>query len=163
VPDPKPDFAPPAPVPTTTPEPKRGAVPKKIRLAVDALASGQARTVKEAAENFGGISREYLSRSLSKPECAQYLKDKAARAVAMGAARAAAKLNELVDSTSQKVALEAAKYSLDVAGIKPAADPQVNVNIELKAGYVIDLSEPGEPAAKIVNGAVIEAAAKPVD
>jgi hypothetical protein len=117
-----PQFSPPAPVSTTAPAPKRRTVPKKIRLAVDALASGEARTVKEAAEKFGGISREYLSRSLSKPECAQYLKDKAARAVAMGAARAAAKLNELVDSTSQKVALDAAKYSLGVAGIKPATD-----------------------------------------
>lgn len=41
---------------------------------------------------------------------------------------------------------------LAIAGIKPATDPQLNVNIELKAGYVIDLSEPGEPAAKIVGG-----------
>jgi hypothetical protein len=32
-----------------------------------------------------------------------------------------------------------------VAGIKPAADAAVNVNIEMRAGYVIDLSEPGQP------------------
>jgi hypothetical protein len=61
-------------------------------------------------------------------------------------------LSQLIDSTSQRVALEATKFSLGVAGIKPAADASVNVNIELKAGYVIDLSEPDAPAAKIVGG-----------
>jgi hypothetical protein len=64
--------------------------------------------------------------------------------------RAAARLSRLIDSGSERV--EATRFSLGVAGIKPAADAQVNVNIELKAGYVIDLSERDEPAAKIVGG-----------
>lgn len=69
----------------------------------------------------------------------------------MSSGRAAARLNQLVDSTSQRVALEATKFSLGVAGIKPAADAQVNVNIDLRAGYVIDLSEDNLPTAKIVG------------
>jgi hypothetical protein len=44
-------------------------------------------------------------------------------------------------------------------GLKPASDASVSVNvgIELKAGYVIDLSERDEPAARIVGGQVIDA------
>jgi hypothetical protein len=79
----------------------------------------------------------------------------------LSSGRAAARLNQLIDSTSQRVALEATKFSLGVAGIKPAADAQVNVNIDVKAGYVIDLSEPGQPEQKIVSGEVIDA--KPVE
>jgi hypothetical protein len=71
-------------------------------------------------------------------------------------------LNELIDGTSAKVALEATKYSLGVAGIKAASDPQVNVNLEVRAGYILDLREYDEPAAKLVNGTVIEGN-KPVD
>jgi hypothetical protein len=85
------------------------------------------------------------------------LQTRAAREVALSSGRAAARLNQLIDSTSQKVALDATKFSLGVAGIKPAADAQVNVNIELRAGYVIDLSERDQPAAKIVGGVVIDA------
>ena len=70
----------------------------------------------------------------------------------MSSGRAAARLNQLIDSTSQRVALEATKFSLGVAGIKPAADAAVNVNIAIQAGYVIDLSEADAPAAKIVGG-----------
>jgi hypothetical protein len=76
--------------------------------------------------------------------------------------RAAAVLNELADCSSQRVRLEAAKFSLGVAGIKPAADAQVNVNLELRAGYILDLREPDDrtaPAKMIEHeaGQVIDA------
>jgi hypothetical protein len=59
--------------------------------------------------------------------------------VALSSGRAAARLTQLIDSTSQKVALEVTKFSLDVAGIKPAADAvSVNVGVQV-AGYVIHL------------------------
>ena len=40
--------------------------------------------------------------------------------------------------------------------LKPTPDNNVSVSvgIELKAGYVIDLSEPGQPEQKIVGGVV---------
>ena len=57
------------------------------------------------------------------------------------------------------MALEATKFSLGVAGIKPAADAQVNVNLELRAGYIINLAPENEAErqmierqAKIVGG-----------
>jgi hypothetical protein len=38
------------------------------------------------------------------------------------------------------VAFEASKFSLGVAGIRPQPEAQLNVNIDVKAGFVIDLS-----------------------
>jgi hypothetical protein len=73
-------------------------------------------------------------------------------------------LLELVDGTSAKVSLEASKFALGVAGIKPAADAQVNVNLELRAGYILDLREPDAQAAKVIDseaGVVLDA--KPVE
>ena len=141
-------------------EPKRRPVPKKVRQAIELLVTGQCKSITKAAEKVGW-ARETLSRRLSRPECAEALRTRAAREVALSSGRAAARLNELIDSTSQKVALEATKFSLGVAGIKPAVDPQVNVNIAIRAGYVIDLSERDEPAAKIVGGVANVIDAKP--
>jgi len=62
----------------------------------------------------------------------------------MGAGRAAARIMELLDSDSDHVSFDASKHVLSIAGIKPASDANVNLNIELQAGFVIDLSEPGE-------------------
>jgi hypothetical protein len=70
---------------------------------------------------IGKISREYFSRSFQNPAVVQYANEAAARAVAMGRPRAAAVLNELHDSRSERVRLEAAKAS--VGAIVAPADP----------------------------------------
>ncbi len=135
----------PAPSPAMPParEPKMRKPPPKVRSAIEVLVTGQCRTIKAAAQR-AGVSREYLSRAFSLPHNAEALRTRALREVALSSGRAAARLNQLIDSTSQRVALEATKFSLGVAGIKPASDNvSVNIGIELKAGYVIDLSEPG--------------------
>ncbi|MFZ0151437.1 MAG: hypothetical protein WAM72_24450 [Xanthobacteraceae bacterium] len=154
----RPETAPPPVLPMTT-QPKMRKPPPRVRAAIEALCTGQVRTIKAAAQRVG-VSREYLSRAFSLPHNAEALRTRAAREVALSSGRAAARLSQLIDSTSQRVALEATKFSLGVAGIKPADDARVSVSIELKAGYVIDLSEPGQPQ-KIVGGAVIEE--KPID
>jgi hypothetical protein len=56
-----------APAMPNIPQPKRQRIPKAIREAIDALASGRAQNKKTAAEKFGHISREYFSRSFQKP------------------------------------------------------------------------------------------------
>jgi hypothetical protein len=154
----KPEFAPPAPA-AAPPKSVRQRVPKKVREAIDLIAFGHVATKTAAARKIG-ISREYLARSYQNPVVAQYSDEAAARAVAMGRPRAAAVLNELHDSRSERVRLEAAKASLG-AIVAPANQPQVNLNIELKAGYVIDLSEPNRPE-RIVSG-VIDTGAKPAE
>jgi hypothetical protein len=163
-PAPSPDLP---PVRPTVPLPKsvRQRVPKKIRDAIDLIAFGHVDTKAAAARKIG-ISREYLARSYQNPAVIQYSNEAAARAVAMGRPRAAAVLNELHDSRSERVRLEAAKASLG-AIVAPANSPQVNVNLEMRAGWVIDLSgrDPGDrPPVKVVEGAagaVIDA--KPVE
>jgi hypothetical protein len=153
-----PEFA--APVPATKArEPKHSRVPRKVKEAIDAIAWGRAKTKKEGAEKFGKISREYFSRSFKNPAVVEYANQAAARAVAMGRPRAAAVLNELHDSRSERVRLEAAKASLG-AIVAPAHQSQVNVNVELRAGWVIDLSEDAIPA-KVV-GPVIDVPAEPI-
>jgi transposase-like protein len=136
------------------PAPKRTRrIPPRVREAIDAYVSGRARSITAAAKK-AGLSREYLSRSLSQPHVAEFLRQKAARVVAMGAGRAAARLNELINSKSDHVSLDATRLSLGIAGIKPASDAQVNVNIDVKAGFVIDLSgrsPPIERPIKIVS------------
>jgi hypothetical protein len=131
--------------------PERKRPPKRVREAIDHYVTGRARSITAAAKKVG-LSREYLSRSLSQPHVSAFLRDKAARQVAMGAGRAAARLNQLLDSKSEHVSLEATKFSLGVAGTKPAPDAQLSVNIEQKAGYVIILGKPGEPDTRIVGG-----------
>jgi len=151
-----PEFAPSSAPTTTTPQPKLRKPPPKVRAAIEALVTGQVRTITAAAKKVG-LTRERLSRAFSEPHIAEALRTRAAREVALSSGRAAARLGQLIDSTSQKVALEATKFSLGVAGIKPANDAvSVNVGIELKAGYVIDLrgrSADGPPAARVIDGA----------
>jgi len=52
------------------------------------------------------------------------------------------------------------KFSLQAAGIGPGTAAPVNVNVEVRAGWVIDLSEPDRPM-KIVGGAAKVIDAKP--
>ena len=64
---------------------------------------------------------------------------------------------ELIHSSSQRVGFEASRHVLALAGLKPTPDNNVSVSvgIELKAGYVIDLSEPGQLEQKIVGGETV--------
>jgi hypothetical protein len=148
-PAPSPEIAAPA-IPRTA---KLRKPPPRVRAAIEALVTGQVRTITAAAKKVG-LTRERLSRAFSELHNAEALRTRAAREVALSSGRAAARLNQLIDSTSQRVALEATKFSLGVAGIAPANSPQVSINLDLKAGYVIDLSERDLPVPKIVGGVI---------
>jgi hypothetical protein len=135
-------------------------VPPKVREAITEIVEGRAKNITAAAKKVG-LSRERLSRALSEPHIAEHLRQKAARAVAIGAGRASARLVRLLDAKSEHVSLDAARHTLAIAGIKPAADPNVNFNVEIRAGYVIDLGERGdERPMRIIGGA--DAPALPV-
>jgi hypothetical protein len=112
----------------------------KVRAGIDAMVTGDCKTIKDAAEK-AGLSREHFTRELSKPHIAEHLRQKVLRSLAIAAARAGAVKGELLDSDSELVRDRASSFVLGLAGIAPAATPSVSVNLEIKAGYVIDLSD----------------------
>jgi hypothetical protein len=89
------------------------------------------------------------------------MQQRAARTLGVASTVAAARMALLIHAESEHVSFRAAEHVLGVNGIAPAAQPQVSVNVELRAGYVIDLSEPGQPA-RIVGG-VVNTAPKVID
>jgi hypothetical protein len=70
-----------------------------------------------------------------------FIERRARETIAAGTMRASARLVELLDAASEHVSLDASKHMLGIAGIKPQQDAQVSVNIDIKAGYVIDLTD----------------------
>jgi DNA-binding phage protein len=72
----------------TTPQPKLLKPPPKVRAAIEALVTGQCRTITAAAKKVG-LSRERLSRAFSEAHNAEALRTRAAREVALSSGRAA--------------------------------------------------------------------------
>jgi hypothetical protein len=126
-------------------------IPKRIRQVVELLVTGECTTQKAASERVG-LHPDYVCRSLKAPQVRVFIERRARETIAAGMMRASARLNELVDATSEHVSFDATKHVLALAGIKPVADAQVSVNIELKAGYVIDISETERPAPITIDG-----------
>jgi hypothetical protein len=124
------------------PPPRR--ISKKIVAAIDKMVSGECKKINEAAEAVG-VARETLSRALSKPHVAELMRTKVLRALAMAAARAGAVKGELLDSDNEMVRDRASSFVLGLAGIQPATNPSVSVNLNIRAGYVIDLSDDPPP------------------
>jgi hypothetical protein len=101
----------------------------------------RAKNLTEAAQ-MAGCSREYLSRTLSRrPDVIGYMQQRAARVLGVASTVAAARMAALIHAESEHVSFKASEHVLGVAGIAPAHQPQVSINIEVKAGYVIDLRE----------------------
>jgi hypothetical protein len=110
------------------------------------MVNGDCKKICDAAEK-AGLARESLSRALSTPHVAEYLRLQTVRRLGIAAAKAGATKTELLDGDSEIVRDRASSFVLGLAGIAPAKSPSVNVNIEVKAGYVIDLSDEPRPAA----------------
>jgi hypothetical protein len=122
---------------------KRKPISRKVRAAIDAMVAGDAKTITAAAE-IADLSREHLSRELSKPHITQFLQDKVSRSLALASARAGAVKTDLLDCENSVVRDRASSFVLALAGIKPETAPSANISISIRAGYVIDLSEPDD-------------------
>lgn len=134
---------------------KSPRIPKRIVQLVDLMASGKARSRQAACEQLK-LDPSYASRQLRKVHVAAYLEQQTRVMLAQLQAPAAGTLARLMDSAaSEHVQNDVAKHVLAIAGHKPRADAQVSVNIDIKAGYVIDLREPDEranaPAQRIAH------------
>jgi len=93
-------------------------ISKKVCTGIDAMVSGQCKTIKEAAEK-AGLSREHFTRELSKPHIAEHLRQKVSRHLAIMAARAGFVKGELMDSANEMVRDRASSFVLGLAGIAP--------------------------------------------
>jgi hypothetical protein len=89
-----------------------------VREACRLLAVKQVTTIKDAAASVG-MSREHLSKQLGLPHVQVFLANEARRTIAVAAGRAAHRVVELVDASSEHVSLDAAKHVLAIQGIKP--------------------------------------------
>jgi hypothetical protein len=127
------------PVPEAAIPAKR--ISAKVRAGIEYMVSGDCKIIKDAAEK-AGLSREHFTRELSKPHIAAYMHTKVVKQLAIAAARAGAVKGELLDSDNEMVRDRASSFVLGLAGIAPAATPGVSINLDIKAGFVIDLTEP---------------------
>jgi predicted XRE-type DNA-binding protein len=126
---------------------KEGRISKRLQQVLVLLAT-RGMTQRDAA-NKVGMSESHLSHELKKPHIQVFIARKIRETVALGALRASTRLVELIDAGSEHVSADITKHTLAIAGIKPTADSQVSVNIDIKAGYCIDISP--EPAMQIVG------------
>jgi hypothetical protein len=136
---------PPADVDTSLPARR---ISKKVRTAIGYMVNGECKQISEAATK-AGLARETLSRALSQPHVAEYLRQRVVRHLAIQAARAGAVKGELLDCSNEMVRDRASTFVLGLAGIQPESSPSLAINIEVKAGYVIDLTDDAPPMRTI--------------
>jgi hypothetical protein len=133
---------------TADPKPVRERrVSPRIAEAVRLLLTGECKTQKAAAER-AGMNETYLSGALRKPHVQVFIARRVRETISNGTMRASARLVELIDAGSEHVSADVSKHMLAIAGIKPATQPSVNLNIEMRAGFVIDLRSDEEIAAQ---------------
>jgi len=129
---------------TKLPEPiKPRRISARIKQGIAAIVSGECRTLKAASEK-AGLSYWHFVRELKKPHISVFAAHEARKNLTAGTMRASARMLELLDADSEHVAFDASKHVLAIAGISPPAATQMSVNIDVKAGWVIDLSSPGD-------------------
>jgi hypothetical protein len=126
--------------------PKR--ITKKVLQAIDKMVTGGVKNITDAAI-LVGLSREHLSRQLNKPHIAEFMRQEVLRSLTVASARAGAVKTELLESGNAVVADRASSFILGLSGIQPQTSPTVALNISIKAGYVIDLSE--DPQPKVID------------
>jgi hypothetical protein len=130
--------------PPAEPIDKQLRITAKVRRAIDLMATGDCKLIVDAAAKVG-LARESLSRALAKPHVIEHMRQRALRTIQMAAARAAEVKTELLDCGDSMARDRASTFVLGTAGIGPAMAPSLSVNIEFKAGYVIDLSDDRPP------------------
>ena len=132
----------------TEPVPVPRRIGDKVRRAVHLLVSGECKKITEAAEKVG-LARESLGRALDN--VAEFLRQKVLRHLATQAARAGAVKSELLDSDNEMVRDRASTFVLGLADIAPASAPTLSVNLEIRAGWVIDLTDKPAPPLRVVS------------
>jgi hypothetical protein len=132
-----------------------------VRVAIDAMVDGTAKTITAAAEH-AGLSREHLSRELSKPHITEHLRQKIKRSLAVGAACAGATKLALLDSPNEMVRDRASSYVLGLLGIVPESSP-TDRSAAQQPGLQIVIYSPGSTVAPKVIGPMFDAPGRTID
>jgi hypothetical protein len=98
-------------------------ISKKVRVAIDAMVSGECKTIADAAAK-AGLARESLSRALNTPHVAAHLHQRVVRTLAIAAAKAGATKVDLLDSDNAMAQDRASTFILGLAGIQPPPAPR---------------------------------------
>lgn len=131
-------------------QPRERRLTRKARQALDLLATRKAATQKAAAEAVG-LAPETLSRILKTSSAQVFLEQRARQTIAVASARASERLVELVDASSEHVSLDASKHVLAIGNIRPPENgSNINVNVGVNVGYVIDLA-PQQPGTRTIE------------
>lgn len=125
-PEPKPD------------KPKR--IPKAIIRACELLATGECKTITAAATRVG-ITREWLGKMLSRSHVQVFMARKCRETIGAGTLRASTRLVELIDANSEHVAAQVSERILTSEGILKSDQRSIAVNVDVRAGFVLDLRE----------------------
>jgi hypothetical protein len=112
----------------------------KVRRAINLFVAGDCTKITEAAEKVG-LARESLGKALDRPHVVAYLQQRTRKRLEILAARAGVVKGELLESDNDMARDRASSFVLGLAGIQPATTPGLVLNLEIKAGYVIDLSD----------------------
>lgn len=140
----------PVPATASTEKPaKPKPISQKIRAAIDAMVSGDAKDITAAAK-VAGISREHFSRSLGKAHISKLLHEKIARNLNINAAKAGATKVDLLTSPNDMVRDRASSYLLQLAGHSPDTGAGNRPGGGPRAGWLIDLREPTQAGLVIV-------------
>jgi hypothetical protein len=135
-----PTVAPPA----TTPKAKKvRPIPPKLKICLEAMLDGRAKSMAEGAK-VAGCTRQYIWNTLNKrPDALAWIQARAAKMLGLGAAAATARMMELMHSDSSRTAFESSRFVLGLNGFRVANDPSVNINLVStpRAGFLIDLRE----------------------
>ncbi len=132
-----------------TDKPKR--ISAKVRAAIDALVAGKVKTFTDAADN-AGISREHLSRELSKPHVTEHMRQKTMRRLVVGAPHAASTKLALLDSPNEMVRDRASSFVLGLAGIVPETSSVDRSSAMLPGLQIVIVQPPGITAEPHVIG-----------
>jgi hypothetical protein len=121
-------------------------ISKRVNAAINLLVSGDVKTIKEAADK-AGMARKSLSRALSTPHVAEHLAHQGCEVSRHGGRAPGRSKPTCSTATTRSPATVRAR-----SGIQPTTKTSVSVNLELRAGNIIDLSEDPDDFARVTAG-----------
>jgi hypothetical protein len=131
-------------------------VSPRVRHAIDLLLTGQCRLKKDAAAK-ASLTPERLSRAMKESHVLEYIAQQTRVLLAQSQALAAATMLRLLDEAkSEHVMKDVAIHLLGISGHKPAADPSTLVNVNIAAGYVIDLTDDPPKVIDVTPNALMQ-------